>query len=219
MSCRIRAPFGARATFLYALIVAMFAAALAWMSPAPPARADECIGTWTLGVGGFEISTDRGTWQDSDYFNVNQPVGYHSADPNGGLRELDRLFWQHRSECPGDHIKIIAHSEGAAITHAWVSAHQDVQNANAILLSDPKRAPGPGGAGLSANPLGGFLGYPLAGVDANFGDFPVLSVCNGDDWVCHEAATPYGYAFTGAHGRYDFNVWNYGNWESGVWYR
>ncbi len=180
----------------------------------PKANAASCFGEWSIGIGGLGDNT-------SSVFIpfVDQPVGYNSTDPLSGLNELDRLFWSHRDECPGDHIRLIGHSEGAGILHAWVTAHQDVDNANAILLADPKRAPGPGWGGLSSTPGSGIIGYPLAGVDDWFGPFPVLTVCNHDDQICDTSAGWYGYLFAGAHGRYDFNVWDYGDWDSGVWYR
>jgi cutinase len=203
------------ASFLAAAAVAVTAIAVPFLAPDAPARADDCTGTWSIGVGGFRIGLD-GFGENSSYLAVNQPVGYNSADPMSGLNELNRLFWQHRDACPEDHVKLIGHSEGAGIIHAWVTANQGVENANAILLSDPKRAAGPGSAGLANNPLGVLLGYPLAGVDANFGDFPVLSVCQHDDVICNEEAGWYGYWFAGAHGRYNFDANAYGDWDSGV---
>ncbi|WP_433526795.1 hypothetical protein ACQPZ2_19265 [Nocardia pseudovaccinii] len=202
-----------RATALFAAL--LLAIILSFTSEmGPKAHADNCIGDWAIGIGGLGDNT-------SSVFIpfVDQPVGYNSLDPMSGLNELDRLFWLHRSECPYDHVRLIGHSEGAGIVHAWVTAHQDVGNANAILLSDPKRAPGPGWGGLSSTPGSGIVGYPLAGVDDWFGDFPVLTVCNHDDQICDTSAGWWGYLFGGAHGRYDFNVWDYGDWDSGVWYR
>ena len=87
-----------------------------------------------------------------------------------------------------------------------------------ILLSDPKRKAGPGGPGLAA--LGAVMGYPLGGVDDYFGNVRVLSVCNGDDWVCNIDAVPVGYATTDTHtARYDCNVNNYPNDIQGIWFR
>ncbi|MFR9752491.1 hypothetical protein ACL02S_15850 [Nocardia sp. 004] len=201
-----------RATALFAAVLLAFLS-LTHLT-APKAHAANCIGNWAIGIGGLGDNT-------SSVFipYVDQPVGYNSLDPMSGFRELDRLFWLHRSRCPGDHIRLIGHSEGAGILHAWVTAHQNVGNANAILLADPKRAPGPGWGGLSSTPGNWIVGYPLAGVDNWFGNFPVLTVCNHDDQICDTSAGWWGYLFGGAHNRYDFNVWNYGDWDSGVWYR
>ncbi|MEV4127137.1 cutinase family protein [Nocardia sp. NPDC049707] len=209
--------FRARASVALSALV-LFAAATAFtVSPAAPARADGCIGSWSIGVGGLAIGL-FGFGEDSTYLAADQPVGYNSADPMSGLRELDRLFWQHRNACPDDQVTLIGHSEGAGIIHAWVTAHQDVENANAILLSDPKRVAGPGSAGLSGDPLAPLVGYPLAGVDDDFGDFPVLQVCNHDDVICNEEAGWFGY-LTGAHGRYDYSSQHYSDDVSGVWFR
>ncbi len=202
-----------RATALFAAVMLALLLSISYAT-SPRAQADPCTGDWAIGIGGLGDNT-------SSVFSafVNQPVGYNSADPMSGLNEINRLFWSHRDQCPDDHIRLIGHSEGAALVHAWVTGHQDVGNANAILLSDPKRAPGPGGAGLSATPGNHLIGYPLAGVDDWFGGFPVLTVCNHDDQICDTNAGWWGYFFAGAHSRYDFNVWNYGAWDSGVWYR
>ncbi|MRH91739.1 cutinase family protein [Nocardia sp. SYP-A9097] len=202
-----------RATALFAAFLLAILFSISYVA-SPAAKADDCLGDWAIGIGGLGDNS-------SSIFApfVNQPVGYNSADPMSGLNELDRLFWSHRNQCPGDHIRVIGHSEGAGIVHAWVTAHQGVDNANAILLSDPKRAPGPGWGGLSSTPGSGIVGYPLAGVDDWFGGFPVLTVCNRDDQICDTSAGWWGYLFGGAHSRYDFNVWDYGDWDSGVWYR
>ncbi|MCU1640447.1 MAG: Cutinase [Nocardia sp.] len=202
-----------RATALFAALLLAILFSITYVTSSK-AQADVCTGDWAIGIGGLGDNT-------SSVFapTVDQPVGYNSADPMSGLNELDRLFWLHRSQCPDDHIKLIGHSEGAGIVHAWVTAHQDVGNANAILLADPKRDAGPGWAGLASTPGSGIIGYPLAGVDDWFGGFPVLTVCNHDDQICDTSAGWQGYLFGGAHTRYDFNVWDYGDWDSGVWYR
>lgn len=179
---------------------------------APTASPDPCVGSWSLGIGGFEW----GGGQNSAYFTVNQHVGYNSWDPNSGVNELNRLFWDHRNQCPGDHIKILGHSEGAALVHHWVTHNQWVENANAVLLADPKRwAPWTGsGPGITYDK--GWLGAPLAGVDDWFGGFPVLTLCRWDDVICN-VNNDWGPYFAGHHGWYDFNAWNYGDWDSGAW--
>lgn len=189
---------------------------------APAATADPCTGTWSIGMAGLGDNASMDFWG-----KVDQPVGYNTNNPITGLWELDRLFWSHRDQCPGDHIKLIGHSEGAGLVHVWVTEHQWVGNANAILLSDPKRFyPGLGEPGMAnlSGPFGfaapwfpGFLTYPLAGVDDWFGEFPVLSICRWDDWVCNTAAFP-GYSHvTGLHGAYNFWADAYGDWDSGPW--
>ncbi|MGV9663908.1 cutinase family protein [Nocardia niigatensis] len=200
--------------------MALFAALLSatlfslTVTTSPAARADYCTSDWAIGIGG---SGDNTPSVFAPY--VDQSVGYNSADPMSAYNQLDQLFRSHRNECPRDHIRLIGHSEGAGILHAWITAHQNAGNTNAILLSDPKRAPGPGSAGLSATPWNWLIGYPLAGVDDWFGNTPVLTICNHDDQICDTSAGWTGYVFAGAHDRYDFNVWDYGDWDSGVWYR
>lgn len=200
-----------RATALLAglLITILFPIAPAMISQA---GADSCTGTWTIGIGGGD------SLQSAFAPYADRVIIYSSADSMSAIDELDRLFWSHRTQCPADHIRLIGHSQGAALLHAWITAHQDVTNANAILLADPKRAPGPGEGGLSATPGNRLLGYPLAGVDDWFGSVPVLTVCNHDDPICDTSADWQGYA-EGAHDRYNFDVNDYGNGDSGVWYR
>lgn len=174
-------------------------------SPAAEANPEVCRGDWSMGIGGLQLSLTEGGWDDSRYLVSDQPVGYDSLNPRAGMAELDRLYWRHRAQCPGDRVTIIGHSEGAGIAHAWVSANQFITDTNVILLADPKQWP----HGLSGDPLAPVLGYPLAGVDANFGSVPVLQVCHPDDVVCNEPAGWMGYLFTRAHTSYDMNVNDY----------
>lgn len=194
-------------------------------SAAPQDPSAGCRGTFTIGVGGFNNNAGVGFFQDSLYVPSDQPVGYPSLNLDAGAAELARLFDEHRNYCPGDHIKMLGHSGGAAVVHKWVSAHKDVQNANAILVADAKRAAGPGGPGLAGwTPLGVQVGELAAMVgifkgsqpaDADFGDFPVLTICNAGDFICNTDAGPIGYMTTDIHGRYDMNPWNYDNWARG----
>lgn len=179
-------------------------------APAAQAAAP-CVGVWNVGVGGFVVTATQGSWQSSTYIRANQHVGYHSTDPASGLRELDRLVFEHRSQCPGDHIKIVGHSMGAAIVHQWVAEHQWFPRANAVLLADPKRLADPwnGPSGLANNPLNFVVGYPLRGVDANFGAFPVESICRWQDVICRDTGNWWGYV-TGVHNAYNYDAFFYG---------
>lgn len=192
----------------------LICAALMFITPiifTATATADPCLGTYSIGIGGFGNN-------DSTVFPlVNQRVGYNSwTDPMSGLNELNRLVWQHRSQCPADHLKLMGHSEGAALVHAFVTANPGFPNASAVLLADPKRNAGPGGPGLSS--VGGFLGYPLAGTDDWFGPWAVVTVCNSDDFICNTGTSPVGYA-NGRHGAYDFDPAHYSNTVRGVWFQ
>lgn len=199
------------------LVAAVMAIASAVFLGPSMAQADDCTGVYSIGMGGFAVNL-QGTWENSEYILDAQPVGYDSLDPMGGLQNLDAAIQWHRSECPGDHIKLVGHSEGAAIIHAWVTAHDGFGDINAVLISDPKRVPGPGWGGLSSTPGNWLIGYPLTGVDDWFGDIPVLTICNHDDQVCNTEAGWWGYLFAGAHGRYNFSADAYGEWDSGVWF-
>lgn len=195
-------------------------------SPVASASAD-CKPTYTFGVGGFQIDLETfppSLGQPSLYIQgADQPVGYNSIDINDGAREIERLFREYRSRCPGSHIKILGHSGGAAAAHVWVSRHPDEENVTVILVADPKRPPGPGNGGIAghflavpANLLGLFAG--AAGTDSNYGRVPVLTICNAGDWVCNRDASPQGWAFGTVHGQYDLNPNNYPNFISGQWY-
>ncbi|MGY2060485.1 hypothetical protein ACW9HQ_36955, partial [Nocardia gipuzkoensis] len=114
--------------------------------------------------------------------------------------------------------KLIGHSEGAGLVHAWISAHQLTENADAVLVADPKRAAGPGGPGLAASLFSFLVGEPLRGTDANFGRFPVLSVCNREDVVCNIDAGWTGYLMKNAHGAYHLDAAHYRDNMTGTWY-
>ncbi|MEU4709493.1 cutinase family protein [Nocardia salmonicida] len=181
-----------------------------------------------MGVGGFQIGTDAfgipNFAQTSSYVPSDQPVGYNSLSINAGAAEIDRLYHQHRAECPADTVQIVGHSGGAAAAHVWVSAHKYEDNVSVVLLSDPKRAAGPGGSGLAGHPLAGpaaFVGIfaGAAGTDSDFGTVPVLTVCNAGDWVCNRSAGVHGYLVTGVHGKYNLNPAAYPIGISGQWYQ
>lgn len=186
------------------------------VAPVTANAAAPCVGVWNVGIGGFVLGTE-GTWQNSGYINANQRVGYNSADPVGGLNELNRLIFEHRAQCPGDHIKIVGHSEGAAIAHQWVAEHQWFPRANAILIADPKRLADwwNGPSGLANSPANFVVGYPLRGVDANFGAFPVEQICRWNDVICRDNGDWWGYII-GDHGRYNFDAFFYGTNNRGT---
>lgn len=202
--------------FIATMLVAGLLASTGLQCMTGSAHADPCIGSWSLGVPGL------GNDNASDFWGkVNDPVEYTTNSPETGLWAIDAAFWSHRDQCPGDHIKIVGHSEGAGLVHVWGSEHGWVDNVSLVLLADPKRGwDQPGGPGMSdvayawwVQPFypwfPGFLTWPLAGVDDNL-PLPTLSVCSHEDWVCNTEAIP-GYShITGLHGwAYDFNAGRY----------
>lgn len=185
---------------------------------APSASAERCTGTWSIVVGGFTVH-GAGTWQNSGYLHGNRRVEYNSTEPWQGLGNLNAAIWQHRTACRNDHIKLIGHSEGAMIVHVWVTQNQGFSRLNAVLLADPKRSPGPGSGGISSSLPGfGIHVAPWTGTDNWFGNIPVLTVCNRDDVICNTDAGWFGY-LTGAHTRYNYSAFSYGNFERGVRFR
>lgn len=155
------------------------------------AQAAPCGGTYSLGVGGVGGG-------DSRYIGAQQPVGY-SAQPfafsiDEGVRELNRLYNAQRAQCPGQHIKVMGHSNGAAVVSTWFS-QAFRPNTNGVLLGNPKRA----GTGISA-----ITGLPNGGTNSNYRGAPVLDVCQRRDPICNYPSGPAGY-FDGTHQRYAFN--------------
>lgn len=184
------------------------------LTMAAPAQAASCAPTWNVVVGGLSVSFS-GTWETSRYLVGNEYVEYDSANPLMGLDRLRYVMAVHRAVCPGDHIKVVGHSEGAGIVHQWVEENQGFPNANAVLLADTKMHEWPGGDGMSRELW--WMGYPMAGNDDWFGNFPTLTICNWNDHVCRADSDWVGY-LTGAHTAYDMNAFDYGNWADGVIY-
>ncbi|SEP00192.1 cutinase family protein [Amycolatopsis saalfeldensis] len=192
---------------------------------APSASAASCDGTYTIVVGGF---TDR----DSTIFSgagISQRVGYsaelNSQSARQGVDELNRLIRNQRAACPGQHVKAVGFSEGAAVLHIWVTENwKTFGNVNAVLIADPKRDPhglgGPGLAGQAPSVIfGPIVGYPLVGVDSFFGNIPTVSLCT-DDIICDEAAASgwIGYAQHKHTENYNFNVDVYSDNGVGQWF-
>lgn len=206
---------------ILASVAAAAAVAAGVVATAPNVNAGGpgCFGTWTIVIGGLSVDWANGlnTGQDSRYLMGHQRVGYNTLDPNGGVREFDRLVREHRAACPTDYIKALGHSEGAAIVHAWAGRNPGFPDMSLILTGDPKRQGGPGRGPNGISDLGSFLGWPLGGSDSNFGGLPTLEVCHVRDVVCGNNSNWSGY-FSGDHGRYDFNAFNYPNGATGmVW--
>jgi cutinase len=202
-----------------AFLAGLAVAAGGAVAAAPAAQAAPCEGTYTIVVGGTgDNDSNHAYWSG----NISQRVGY-PAVPTGptarqGVNELNRLIRDQRKACPGQHVKAVGFSLGAAVVHTWVTENWGtIDDVNAVLLANPKRAAGPGGA--AAHPaVAPVVGAPLAGADAYFGDIPVLTVCT-DDVICDaNAASGLPGYFTGKHGNYNFNVDAYSNDARGQWY-
>jgi cutinase len=196
---------------------------LAAVPAAQAAPADAaCAGTYTILVGGTgDKDSNAAYWSG----HVSQRVGY-PAVPTGptarqGVNELNRLVRDQRVRCPGQHVKAVGYSLGAAVVHTWVTENwQTFGNVNAILIADPKRAAGPGSAGAAAHPaVAPVVGPPLAGADAYFGNVPTLTICT-DDIICNADASSGlpGYLWENRHGNYDFNVDAYSDDAHGQWF-
>ncbi|WP_435582601.1 cutinase family protein [Amycolatopsis thermoflava] len=205
-----------------AMLTGLAVGAAAYLVASPVAQAAPCEGTYTIVVGGTgDNDSDDPYWQG----NISQRVGY-PAIPVGinarqGVDELNRLIRDQRNACPGQHVKAVGFSLGAAVVHTWVTENwPTIDNVNAVLIADPKRAAGPGNAGAAAHPLvAPVVGAPLAGADDFFGDIPTLTLCT-DDIICDaDAASGLpGYLWEGRHGNYNFNVDVYSDDARGQWF-
>ncbi|GAA3979725.1 hypothetical protein GCM10023085_72480 [Actinomadura viridis] len=189
---------------------------------APAAQAAPCEGTYTIVVGGTgDKDSNHAYWSG----NISQRVGY-PAVPTGptaraGVNELNRLIREQRRACPNQHVKAVGFSLGAAVVHTWVTENwSSIDDVNAVLIADPKRAAGPGAPGVAAHPaIAPIVGAPLAGADNFFGDIPVLTICT-DDIICDanaQSGLP-GYFPGDSHGNYNFNVDAYSNDARGQWF-
>lgn len=175
--------------------------------------ASPCTGTWSVVVGGL------GNGDSLGFANENQRVGYNSIDTRSGINELNRLIRDHRNACPGDWIKAVGHSGGAAVVHRWATenGHDFQGSANIVLLSDPKRPAGlPGGQGFAGTTFPfNVIGNGLAGTDGDYGGLPALSVCQIRDVICASDAGWGPYLFENIHGRYNLDVRTYSNHGNG----
>lgn len=184
-------------------------------APAPVSSGD----TWTIVVGGFNDPDGKVFTGDVDAV-VHYSAALTGASTREGVNELNRMIQEHRATHPGDHIKIVGYSQGAAVVHTWTSENQGMQNVNSVLIADPKRDAGPGAAGISGQPITQVVGAPTAGADRDFGNIPTVSVCT-DDVICDSTARSGwgGYlAQPSAHGNYSFNVDDYSNTGNGQWF-
>lgn len=189
-------------------LIAVAAAILMALGFTAPASAEtpvnQCVGTWSVVVGGLNNNDSRG------FLNMNQRVGYNSWDTRAGINELNRLIRDHARACPGDRIKAVGHSGGAAVVHRWATENgRDFQGkANVVLLADPKRPAGqPGGQGFAGTTFPfNVINNGLAGTDGNYGGLPALSVCQVRDVICASDAGWGPYLNEGIHGKYNFDV-------------
>lgn len=176
---------------------------------------NQCVGTWSVVVGGLNNNESVGFAG-----NVNQRVGYFTYDTRAGINELNRLAWDHRNACPGDRIRAVGHSGGAAVVHQWASENgQHFRGkASIVLLADPKRPAGPGGPGFAQTDFPfNLIGNGLAGANANYGGLPTIQVCQNRDHICNSQSSWDGY-LNGVHQWYDFNVNNYPWGLNANWY-
>jgi cutinase len=202
---------------LVVLLTGVLMAAGLSMVTTATAQAAPCGGTYTIVVGGLNDPT-------SGIFtgNVSQRVGYSAAlnsqSAREGVNELNRLIRDQRNVCPFQHAKVMGFSEGAAVAHIWVTENwQTFGNVNAVLIADPKRAAGPGAAGLAGQWYSGIIGPPLAGADTFFGNVRTVTICT-DDVICDSTAASGWLGYPRNHMNYSFNVNDYSDDGNGQWF-
>ncbi len=193
--------------FIFALLLVL--AGLTIM-PAT-ATAQNCGGTTTIGVGGF--NNGSGTVFPPGSVDRRAVYSGNLNDIQGGIDALAREVSSARAVCPRDRLILSGHSQGAAVVHVFLTRGMAPGNSVAVLYADPKQI-GTGESDFSFA-LGG---YPIAGTDANFAGVPTVSICNRDDVICNRGAGWFGYLFTNAHGAYDFQPRWYAGRVGIIWY-
>lgn len=182
--------------------------------------------THTIVVGGFN-DPQASVFYRANPEGVDQHVSYSAAlfglSTREGVNKLNEMVRAHRAANPGQHVKVVGYSQGAAVVHTWTAENQGtIDNVNSVLIADPKRQGGPtsGADGLSGHPVAQLAGPPTSGVDQNFGSIPTTSLCT-DDVICDTSAESGvgGYlAQPSAHSNYSFNVDDYADNTSGQWF-
>lgn len=200
---------------LTAVFVAMLAiAGIVGMAQTSSATTSSCVGRAVIAIGGVG-TPDAGVYPD---WAVDRKVHYSGNlnDIGGGLQALSATVSDYHNQCGVTApMTITGHSQGAGIVHLWLQQNHPA-NTNAVLFSDPKMYP----TGESDDPLAWLVlgGSALTGTDSNYGGTPTVSICNQDDVICARGAGWYGYLFTGAHGRYDFNPRQYAGMTGIIWH-
>ena len=167
---------------------------------------NQCVGTWNVYVGGLNNNDSVGA------IGVNQRVGYFSYDTRAGINELNRLIRDHARLCPGDRIRAMGHSGGAAVVNQWgLENGQDFRGkVSLVLLADPKRAVGVNAPGFAATDFPfNLVANGLAGANDNFRGLPRITVCRvNSDHICAGRVGWEGY-IQGRHGAYDYDMNHY----------
>lgn len=176
------------------------------------ANASGCTPDKVFAVGG--VNDGGAGWASARGYHVVQYSGNLNAMEEG-VGNLKGAVDAFKRQCPGSRVIIAGYSQGAAISHEYLSRHGgELGRGAAVLFADPKR---PGGQSDFLFQLGG---VPIAGTNANYGGVPTVQVCFLDDVICNSGA-PSGWIgyINGLHGNYDFNVWKYagGNGEVLYW--
>lgn len=127
-------------------------------------------------------------------------------DVEGGIRELDKAVAAVRHECPATTIGFTGFSQGGVIIHVYLQRKGPIfaDNAWYVAFSDSKQDHTGQSSALFL-----VVGPPTAGVDADFGGVPGVSICYVDDVICNKHAKSgwFGYTFLGTHTEhYDFDA-------------
>lgn len=180
------------ARLLMALVLAV--AGISLLQPATAGAA--CAPRTVIAIGGF----NDGQANVFPNGSVDVKVQYSGSlnDMEGGIRALTDTVNRVKRDCPGTTPVITGHSQGGAIAHVYLQRNPGGKIG--VLFGEPKMAPTGASKGIFA--LGG---PPVAGVDANFGGNPTVSLCQKRDGVCNDTPDGWiGYA-QGVHGQYPFN--------------
>ena len=171
------------------------------VSTATQAVAEPCRAETVIGIGGVGDGDSSTLAAGSD---IVVPYSGGLNDIEGGIRELDKTVANVRAACPATTLGFAGFSQGSVIVHVYLQRKGAMYKDNAwyVAYSDSKQD-------VTGQSSALFLlaGPPTAGVDANFGGVPGVSICYIDDVICNKNAKTgwFGYSFGGTHTEhYDF---------------
>ena len=169
----------------------------------PAAQAAPCPATMNFSVGGVgdPASTNTPGVPAGPRTNVPWPASVDNNAVAVGQANLTNAVNNFRAQCPGSHVTVTGFSGGALIAGNWRDANPGIQNANVILVADP-RANGGISSVLPSVPFWFTNAGPRPASPV-----PTSNVCRNDDFICN-MGNP---LQDPIHTLNTFIAWNFGN--------